>query len=471
MSIHFGVGAVSDYYIMMPIVALIGRPNVGKSTLFNRVTRKKDAIVDDLPGVTRDRHYGDAEWNDTAFTLVDTGGFLEGDGDDFASQIRRQVMMAIEDADVIVFVLDGKSGGSPFDADIVQMLREVSQPVFYVINKIDGIEKEDQLFDFYSYGIDAFHTISAEHGYGVPDFLDALTAVLPKSAPAPSADEIKLAVVGRPNVGKSSLVNRILGQERLLVSDIPGTTRDAIDTMCQVGGKTYRLIDTAGIRRKGRVSRKLEKFSILKSLKSLDRCDVALIVIDAGEGVTEQDIRIAGYAHERGCGCIILINKWDLVQDKDSRTSKRYIDKVRDAARFLSFAPVLTVSALTGQRVSKMFKWVDTVFNQYRMRIGTGQLNKIVESALARTEPSLHKGKRLKFYYATQVSAGPPTFVFFVNYPEAVHFSYRRYLANQIREATGLSWTPIRVLFRLRTGRIEFGNKKRDSRRGRRGRR
>ena len=439
---------------MKPIVAIIGRPNVGKSTFFNRVTKTKDALVDDFPGVTRDRHYGDARWNDVAFTLVDTGGFTTGD--DLADEIRFQAQLALEDADLIILLMDGKEGISPFDQDIIKILRPVAKPVYYAVNKIDGIEQEDCLYDFYSLGIERLYPVSAEHGYGVPDLWDELVSALPELPSVPAAglahDTIDLAVVGRPNVGKSSLINRILGHQRLLVSAIPGTTRDAIDTICQVNGKQYLMIDTAGIRRKGKVTNKLEKFSIIKALRSLERCDVALIVMDAGEGITDQDISIAGYAYERGCGCIFLLNKWDLL-DKDTHTINRYFDQIRSAAKFLSFAPVLTISALTGQRVLKIFGIVDEVFDQYASRIATGRLNKIIEQALFNNAPALYRGRRIKFYYATQVSHKPPTLVCFVNYPEGIHFSYKRYVINQIRQEAGLDKTPIRILFRKREGK------------------
>ena len=438
---------------MKPIVAIVGRPNVGKSTFFNRITRSKDALVDNFPGVTRDRIYGDASWNDTEFTLVDTGGFVLEDEDDFTQQIRFQVQQAIEDADVITLLLDGKQGISPFDKDIVEILRSITKPVFYAVNKIDGQEQEKNMYDFCSLGIEKLYPVSAEHRYGISSFLDDLVLALPEFAPEKSQDIIKLAVVGRPNVGKSSLINRILGENRLLVSHIPGTTRDAIDTVCDINGKSYLLIDTAGIRRKGKVSKKLEKFSIIKALRSLDRCDVALIVMDADEGITEQDINIAGYAFERGCGCILLLNKWDLIE-KNTNTAKKYYDRLRMEAKYLSFAPAITISALTGQRVSKIFKLVDEVYSQYAMRIGTGQLNRILDQAIKKNEPSLHRGKRLKFYYATQVSSKPPTFVCFVNYPDAVHFSYKRYLINQIRAEAGLDKTPVRLFFRQRTGKL-----------------
>jgi GTP-binding protein len=446
---------------MKPIVSVIGRPNVGKSTFFNRVTRAKNALVDNFPGVTRDRIFGDALWNDVEFTLVDTGGYADNDEDLFAGPIRAQISQAIAEADAVIMILDGKGGVSPFDRDLMALLRSSEKPVLYAVNKIDGEEQEDRLYEFYSLGIDVPFPISAEHGYGISDLLDELVSVIPTSRTDPAGEMIRIAVVGRPNAGKSSLINRILGEERLVVSDIPGTTRDAVDSVCRVNQKSYCLIDTAGIRRKGKVTEKIEKFSIIKALRSLDRCDIALIVIDAADGITDQDISIAGYAHERGCGCILLLNKWDLVE-KEKNTAKEYYERLRLAAKFLSFAPAMTISALTGQRVSKIFSQVDAVYEQYTTRVGTGQLNKILSEALARNEPSLHQGKRLKFYYATQVSIKPPTFVCFVNYPEAVHFSYERYLMNQIREGTGLTRTPIRLLLRQRTGRIEFGRKKRE---------
>ena len=444
---------------MKPIVAIVGRPNVGKSTLFNRITRTKDALVDDLPGVTRDRIFGDAEWDGVPFTLVDTGGFAGDDEDGFAAQIRHQVQQAIDDADLILLVLDGKNGISPYDRDLVERLRPVTKPVMVAVNKIDGIEQEDRLYEFYGLGFEQVHALSAEHRYGFNDLMDLIVSRLPQSASEADTDEIRVAVVGRPNVGKSSLINRILGEQRLVVSDVPGTTRDSVDSLFRIDRQSYRLIDTAGIRRKGKVSRKLEKFSVIKSLRSLDRCDVALIVIDAAEGITDQDTSIAGYAHERGCGCVFLLNKWDLVE-KTTATARRYQERLREAAKFLSFAPSLTVSALTGQRVFKLFHLVDAVFRQYTTRIGTGQVNRIIERAIQYNEPSLIRGRRLKFYYATQVSARPPTFVLFVNAPDAVHFSYRRYLTNRLREETGLDRTPLRIWFRQRSGRIDYQDSK-----------
>jgi GTP-binding protein len=439
---------------MNPIVAILGRPNVGKSTLFNRLTRTQDALVDDFPGVTRDRHYGRASWNGIDFTVVDTGGF--GGVDEFSEEIRFQIHQAINEADVIVFVLDGRSGLSPFDRDILDTLRGLHKPAFYVVNKIDGPDQEVLLADFYRLGLDALYPVSAEHRYGLNDFLDDLVAALPRAkTEAPAEDGqalIGLAVVGRPNVGKSSLINCILGERRLVVSPRPGTTRDVIDSVHRRQRQTYLLIDTAGIRRKGRVSEKLEKFSVIKALRSLERCDVALVVLDAGEGITDQDISIAGYAFDRGCGCVLVLNKWDLAEQNGVH-QRKMIDELRLQAKFLSFAPVLTVSARTGRRVNRIFSLVDAVYQQYRQRIGTGQLNRMLETALAKNAPPLHRGRPLKFYYATQVAAKPPTILLFVNHPEAVHFSYKRYLLNQIREQTGLDKTPIRVVFRERERR------------------
>jgi len=439
---------------MKPIVALVGRPNVGKSTLFNRITRSRLAIVDDMPGITRDRNYGDAEWDETAFTLVDTGGFIGTDRDPFAEQIHRQLHTALEDADAVVLLLDGKSGLSPFDGDLIAILRSLPKPVFYAVNKIDAPEQEDRLSDFYGLGIETFYPISAEHGYGISDLLDNLTRSFPVAPAEAENGMVRVAVVGRPNVGKSSLINRILGEERMLVSEVPGTTRDAVDSVCRIDDQQYLLVDTAGIRRKGRVSRKIEKFSVIRALQSLERSDVALTVLDAHEGITDQDIRIAGYALERGCGCILLLNKWDIV-DKDSHTERRFIQELRRQAKYLNFAPVLTISARTGLRVRKIFGQIDHLYGQYTTRVGTGQVNRIIEEAIRRNEPAFHKGRRLNFYYTTQVTTKPPTFVFFVNHPEAVHFSYRRYLANRIREATGLDKTPMRTYFRKRTGRLK----------------
>ena len=434
---------------MKPVVAIVGRPNVGKSTFFNRITRSRDALVDDFPGVTRDRHYGDAIWNDVAFTLIDTGGFAEADEDRFADMIKSQIFQAMADADVIIHLLDGKAGLSPFDRDIVKVLREAGKPVFYAVNKIDGPEQEGHMYDFFSLGLDQVHPLSAEHGFGINDMMDDVVKSLPSTPLEHDGDMVRVAVVGRPNVGKSSLINRIMGEERQLVSDVPGTTRDAVDTVCRVDGKSYLIIDTAGIRKKGKVKRKLEKFSIIKALRSLDRCDVALVMVDAHAGITDQDISIAGYAYDRGCGCVFLLNKWDLL-DKDDQTFDNYCERLMMEAKFLNFAPVISISALTGQRVNRIFATVDRIFQQYTRRISTAQVNAVFKRAMEKNEPSLHRGRRIKFYYATQISTRPPTFVCFVNYPQAVHFSYKRYLINQLRESADFGETPLRLIFRKR---------------------
>ena len=445
---------------MKPVVAIIGRPNVGKSTLFNRITRRTDALVDNFPGVTRDRNYGEAVWDERPFLLVDTGGFLNDDTDHFAPSIRFQVEQAVAESDAVILVLDGKGGISPFDGDLIQWLRTVDRPVYFVVNKIDGPEQEDLLYEFFGLGLETLYPVSAEHGYGVSDFLDVLVSGFPTEGVADVPSAIRIALVGRPNVGKSSLVNRLVGQERVVVSDQPGTTRDAVDTLCHRDGREYVLIDTAGIRRKAKVDRKLEKFSIIKALKSMDRCHVALIVLDGHQGVTDQDVKVAGYAHDRGCGTIWVVNKWDLV-DKQESPPKRFERHLRETAKYLQYAPVITISAMTGLRVAKLFPLVNRVYSQFTTRIGTGRINRILNEATQRNEPSLHRGRRLKFYYTTQVSTAPPTFVSFVNYPEAVHFSYHRYLLNQIRLETGLDQVPLRLYFRQRSGKLSFSKKKR----------
>ncbi len=434
---------------MKPIVAIVGRPNVGKSTLFNRMTRSRMALVDDLPGVTRDRIYGDAEWDEVPFTVVDTGGFSGFEPEELAAQVQFQVMQAMEEADAIIMLLDGRAGVTPVDAELVHRLRQSSKPVFYGVNKIDGPRDESMLADFAVLGVEPLLPISAQHRYGVNDLMDALVGALPQTTPVPSPDRIRLAVIGRPNVGKSSLINRLLGDERLVVSELPGTTRDAVDTICRVNKKEYLVIDTAGIRRKKQVREKLEKFSIIKALKSLNRCHVALLMMDAAEGLLDQDVRIAGYVWERGRACIVLLNKWDLVE-KDANTTKRYEEAVKIRLKFLDFAPVMAISALTGQRIFRIFDKVDAVYEQYTRRVTTGELNRILEGIISRHQPAVFRGKRIKFYYSVQTRVSPPTFVCFVNYPEGIHFSYERYVMNELREALGLTETPIRLIFRKR---------------------
>jgi GTP-binding protein len=416
------------------------------------MTRSRKALVDDFPGVTRDRIYGDANWDDTPFTVVDTGGFSDFASEGLGPMVRYQVAQAIEEADAIIMLFDGREGITTLDQDLVTRLRQSRKPVFYGVNKIDGPRHESLLADFSILGIGPLYPISAEHRYGVGDLMDALTAVLSRGETAPRRKQIRLAVIGRPNVGKSSFINRLLGDERLIVSEVPGTTRDSVDTVCTVKGEEYLLVDTAGIRRKKKVKRKLEKFSIIKALKSLDRCHIALVLMDAKKGITDQDVRIAGYPLERGRASIILLNKWDLV-DKDSVTAKDYVKRVKERLNFLSFAPVLTISALTGLRALKIFDLVKPVYEQYTSRVGTGQLNRVLETTVKQHQPPLYRGRRIKLFYGTQTSICPPTFVCFVNHPEAIHFSYERYIVNRLREALGLDKTPIKVLFRGRERR------------------
>jgi GTP-binding protein len=443
---------------MRQIVAIVGRPNVGKSTFFNRLTRSRDALVDDYPGVTRDRNYGDASWNDRELTVVDTGGFIAGD--EFSEEIRGQIDLALNDADVIVLLLDGRRGLSPFDREIADLLRTSAKPTYFVVNKIDGPELEVNLPEFYQLGVQTLYPVSAEHGYGVASFMDDLVAGMSPAADGAESESgppaIRLAVVGRPNVGKSSLINRMLGENRVVVSERPGTTRDAVDSLCCRNGRCYRLIDTAGIRRKGKVRRRIEKFSVIKALKGLERCEVALVVMDAAEGITDQDITIAGYAHDRGCGCVLLLNKWDLAGHRPD--AMRFFQReMQIRAKFLNYAPVLTVSALTGQRVQRILPTVDDIHRQYCHRVTTGQLNRIVQEAIEKTPPPYYRGRRLKFYYATQIAARPPRVVCFVNHPGAVHFSYRRYLINQIRQGTGLDKVPIIVSLKQRESKRRKG--------------
>lgn len=434
---------------MKPVITIVGRPNAGKSTLFNRLTRSKDAIVDDFPGVTRDRHYGSGTWNGREFTVIDTGGFLSGPDDMFSGETRIQIEAALSEADCVILLFDGSNGLSPYDREMAGLLRGVKAPVFAAVNKIDGPMHEDLAAEFFQLGFDPIFSISAEHNYGVADLMDHVISSLPPAECEVEEEGVRIAVIGRPNVGKSSLVNRILGEERVIVSDIPGTTRDAIDTRFSIGDRSYVFIDTAGIRKKSRVTERLEKYSVIKALSSLKRCDIALIVMDASEGITEQDIRVAGYAYEQGCGCIFLLNKWDLVE-KGDKTFSDMKAELRYKSKYLSFAPILAVSALTGRRVKKVFEAIDEVYDQYCMRVATGPLNRIIERAVLHTEPSLAYGRRIKFYYTTQAGIKPPSFVTFTNYPEKVHFSYQRYLVNRIREETGLNRVPIRLLMRKR---------------------
>ena len=435
---------------MLPVVAIVGRPNVGKSTLFNRIFGRRKAIVEDIPGVTRDRNYAEVTRFDTPFTLIDTGGFEPVSVERLLVQMREQSQLAVEEADVILFVVDVQQGLTPSDIEVAGMLRRVSKPVLYVVNKVDGDRQEGGLPEFYALGVDVVYPVSAEHGRGIDDLMDAVLALLPPApAPAEPGEEIRLAVVGRPNVGKSSLVNRLLGFERMVANPQAGTTRDSIDTPFTYNRKRYVLIDTAGIRRKGKVSQKLEKYSVVQALKAMDRADVVLVVIDAEEGVTDQDVTVAGYAYEKGRAVILVVNKWDRLT-KDNATLGKFVEELRRTFKYLPFAPILFVSALTGQRVNKIMAEVEKVAQEYVRKIPTPQLNKVLSEAVRDHQPPVFQGKRLKFFYITQDGIRPPSFVVFVNRAEGVHFSYERYLGNKLREAFGFTGTPLRLYFKDR---------------------
>jgi GTP-binding protein len=435
---------------MRSVVAIVGRPNVGKSTLFNRLLGTRKAIVDDMPGVTRDRNYGLVDRYEVPFILIDTGGFEPVTADRMLQQMREQSQLAMDEADVIIFLMDGRSGLTPADRDVVEMLRRVNKPIFYVINKVDGEKLEMDSSEFYALGIDDLYTISAAHNRGVGDLMEAVTAILPREEAADEGDLVaRIAVVGRPNVGKSSLVNRLLGFERSVANPTPGTTRDSIDTIFSWNKQRFVLIDTAGIRRKGKTTEKIEKYSVVDALRSIERADLALIVVNAEEGVTEQDARIAGYAYEAGRGCIFVVNKWDTLT-KNNQSTAKFTDSIRMAFKYLQFAPILFVSAKTGQRVNKIMEAVAEVSAEHRKRVSTSDLVRVFKEATTSHHAPLSAGKRVKFYFATQVAVKPPTFVVFTNAPEGIHFSYERYLTNQFREAFGFKGTPIRLLFRGR---------------------
>ncbi len=436
---------------MKPIVAIVGRPNVGKSTLFNKIVGTRIAIVEDTPGVTRDRIYADAEWLNHSFTLIDTGGIEIKSEDEIMQQMKRQAELAIETADVVLMLVDGKEGLVGPDAEVVDLLRRAKKPTVLVVNKVDNAGVEDNKFDFYQLAIGEPITISAQQGLGIGDMLDELVAHFDsRSIEAEEDKSIKIALVGKPNVGKSSLLNGMLNQERSIVSNVAGTTRDAIDSPFTQNGKDYVLIDTAGIRRKRSISHNsIERYGVVRALTAIRRCDVALVLIDATEGVTEQDTKIAGYVHEEGKASIIVVNKWDLIE-KDTHTLHKYEKEVKNDLIFMPYAKTMFVSAKTRLRLHKVVDTVDSAYEQYTRRISTGLLNDILREALLLNEPPIDNGRRLKVYYATQVSIKPPTFVIFVNQPELMHFSYQRYLENYLRKSFGFEGTPIKFILRQR---------------------
>jgi GTP-binding protein len=403
-----------------------------------------------MPGVTRDRNYADVDRFDVPFTLIDTGGFEPASSDRLLQQMREQSRLAMEEADVILFVMDAREGLTPADREVVDMLRKVDKPVFYLANKVESEKQTADLSDFYSLGIDHIYPVSAEHNMGISDLMEEVINAFPKTSAAKGDEDIvRIAVVGRPNVGKSSLVNRLLGYERVVANPMAGTTRDSVDTLFTCNRKRYLLIDTAGIRRKGRISLQVETYSVVDALRSIERADVVLIVLNAEEGVVEHDAKIAGYAYEAGKACIFVVNKWDTLK-KDNSTTGKFVDQIQTQFKYLNFAPIVFVSAITGQRTGKIMAEVEKVMGQFSKRVSTSELNKVVKEAVERHHPPLAGGKRVKFYYASQVGTKPPTFVFFTNSPEGIHFSYERYLSNKLREAFGFAGAPLRLLFKGR---------------------
>ena len=433
-----------------PIVAIVGRPNVGKSTLFNIFANSRISIVEDTPGVTRDRLYADTEWLDNEFMMVDTGGIEIMNTDKIAVSIRQQAQIAIAEADVILFVCDARAGITHEDAEVAKMLRQSKKPIVLAINKADSPKQEMEIFEFYNLGIGEPIPVSAANHLGLGDLLDAVVEKFPETSAYGedgNEDEIKVALIGRPNVGKSSIFNTLVGEERSIVSDVAGTTRDAIDTPVIREGQKFLFIDTAGMRRKARIDEPIEKYSIIRSLRAVDRSDVVLMVIDAIDGITEQDKKIAGYAHEAGKGIVLVVNKWDLY-DKDNTSTLRYTENLRRELVFMQYAPVVFVSAMTKQRIHRLPEVIHYVAEQNAMRISTSVLNQVVEDAIAINPPPTEKGQRLKILYATQGKIKPPTFVIFVNEPEIMHFSYQRYLENKLREAFGFEGTPLQMIIR-----------------------
>ncbi|MCL2575581.1 MAG: ribosome biogenesis GTPase Der [Defluviitaleaceae bacterium] len=435
---------------MQPIVAIVGRPNVGKSTLFNRIIGERISIVEDTPGVTRDRLYAQANWQRHNFLLVDTGGLDLDSNDDMVKHIRNQAQIAIETADVVLFVVDGKAGITEGDAAAANILRRSGKPVVLAANKLDDIKYDSLAYEFYELGIGEPHPISAANMLGLGDMLDVICEHFEGFAEDEDDDDIiKVAIVGKPNVGKSSIINRILGEERVIVSNVAGTTRDAVDTFYERDGQRFMFIDTAGIRRRSKIKEDIEKYSLIRAVAAIDRCDVAILVISAEDNITDQDTKIAGIAHEKGKAGIIVVNKWDAIE-KDNKTMKKFEEKIDSELKFMPYAPKMYISALTGQRVDNLFDEIKIVSQNATMRVQTGVLNEVILEATARNQPPAQKGVALRIYYGTQVSVKPPTFVLFVNNTELLHFSYKRYIENQIRQNFGFKGTPIHFIARNR---------------------
>ncbi|WP_037355443.1 ribosome biogenesis GTPase Der [Selenomonas sp. FC4001] len=434
-----------------PIVAIVGRPNVGKSTLFNQIGKKRVSIVDDMPGVTRDRIYLDAEWLNHEFTMIDTGGIEFDESNHILKSMRSQAEIAMEEADVILFLVDGRAGLTTSDEEVAKILRNTKKPVILGVNKIDSPQLEMNIYEFYNLGLGDPIPLSATNVMNLGDLLDAIVAAFPKEVPEEKdEDEISIAVIGRPNVGKSSLVNQLLGEERVIVSDVAGTTRDAIDTHFVKDDMKFMLIDTAGMRRRGKIDEPVERYSVMRSLRAIDRADVVLMVINAFEGITEQDKKIAGYAHESGKGVVIVVNKWDIYPEKDDKSTLRFTEDLREEIGFLQYAPVLYASALTGQRVGRVTELVKYVAEQQSMRIKTSVLNELIRDAVSINPPPMHRGRRLKILFMTQADIKPPKFIIFVNDPELMHFSYLRFIENRLREMYGFEGTPLRLIVRAR---------------------
>ena len=436
---------------MKPIVAIVGRPNVGKSTLFNKLAGSDISIVKDTPGVTRDRIYADAEWLNKAFTMIDTGGIEPDTSDMMLANMREQAEIAIDTADVIIFITDVKTGLVDSDNQVAHMLRKSKKPVVLVVNKVDNpVKQQADVYEFYNLGLGEPFPISSVNQTGIGDMLDEVIKHFPEDSPEAEEDDTpKIAIIGKPNVGKSSIINRLLGENRVIVSDVAGTTRDAIDTRIRRNGKDYIMIDTAGIRRKSRIKEDIEYYSIVRTVSAVERADIVVLVIDATEGITEQDAKIAGIAHERGKGIIVAVNKWDLIEKTD-KTMNEHTKKLKEILAYMPYAEFLFISAVSGQRLNKLFDLIDVVIQYHTLRVSTGVLNDILAEAIAMQQPPTDKGRRLKIYYITEVSVKPPTFILFVNSKKLMHYSYTRYIENKIREAFGFTGTPLRFIIRER---------------------